>query len=381
MWKRRISWILIIISAALLYLFANETITLALLIICILAPVVSTAVLMLSSDRIGVTLEPGEITKDGVTFNAVISNQRLMPLAEIEVPVECVHLRTGQSDSLIVNGTSSGRKDKVISITAGINHAGRYELTAKNARLMDPLRLWSKDIKLNQEAAITVMPDQFDIRLSVTNSAAAMLDSEQLSRLGKGIEPGEVRSIREYAPGDPIKNIHWKLSEKTDKLLVKELELPMTGEILAILDTYSENDPEFEDMDAIAAVYVSLLRSLVTYDMDFSAGWIDPETSLPVIRQIRTEQELLAAADEFLATPRAYQSAVDVIEKVLPESRYAHIIVIGSEIPDSAYSISSGCQVTLMMCGSESSMTVNEGAAIVGFSNYSYEADLAVVEI
>jgi hypothetical protein len=381
MWKRRIAWIIIILSAALLYLFDNETVTLALLVVCVLAPVLSVAVLLLSSDKINVSLEPGEIADDGICFKTVISNKTLMPLAEIELPVECVNMRTGQKDSVVVNGSAASRKDKVIYLDIDFYHYGRYEISAESASIMDPLRIWRKTVKLGQTAGMTVLPDIFDMRLSVTHSSAAILATDQYSRLGKGIEPGEVRSIREYAPGDPIKNIHWKLSEKTDKLLVKELELPETGEILAVLDTYYDEDISPETLDAIASVFMSMLQAFVDNDIEFSVGWTDPETSGAVIRQITCEQELLEAADKFFAVPAMYQSAIDTMETELPESRYAHIIVIGSRVPDSIDSMTNGSQVTLLLCGTESIMSASDGANIIGFNDFSYETDLAEIEV
>jgi hypothetical protein len=295
--------------------------------------------------------------------------------------VECVNLRTGQRDSVIINGSAAGRKDKVINLDIDFSHIGRYELSAENAVILDPLRLLRKKVRIGETAAMTVLPDVFDMRLSLTHSSAAILSTEEYSRLGKGIEPGEVRSIREYSPGDPIKNIHWKLSEKTDKLLVKELELPETGEILTVLDTFYDEDIEPDTLDAIASVYMSILNAFVVNDITFSAAWTDPETYRPVICQITNEQELLAAADQFLAVPAMYQSTIDVMEMELPESRYAHIIMIGSRIPYSVDSITNGSQVSLLLCGTENIMYASDGANIIGFNDFSYETDLAEIEV
>jgi uncharacterized protein (DUF58 family) len=381
MWKRRIAWIIIIITAALLYLFDNETITLALLLVCVLAPALSAAVLLMSSASISVSLEPGEITENGISFRTVIRNRKVMPLAEIELPVECVNLRTGQTDTVIINGSAAGRKDKVIDLDIDFYHTGRYELSAGNAVIMDPLRIWRKTVTIGEKACMTVLPDIFDMRMSVTSSSASILSTDQYSRLGKGIEPGEVRSIREYAPGDPIKNIHWKLSEKTDKLLVKELELPETGEILAVLDTFYDDVVEPDTLDAIASVYMSISQAFVNNDIGFYAAWTDPETSRPEIRHITCEQELFDAADKFLAVPAMYQSTIDTLETVLPESRYAHIIMTGSRIPYTLDSITNGSQVTLLLCGPESAVSASDGANIIGFNDFSYAADLAEIEV
>lgn len=45
----------------------------------------------------------------------------------------------------------------------------------------------------------------------------------------------ETQSIRPYVPGDPVRQIHWKLSAKTGQTLLREIGLPQTGGILLAL--------------------------------------------------------------------------------------------------------------------------------------------------
>lgn len=382
MWKRRLSWLIIIIAAAFLYLFSNESVTLALLLVCLLSPAVSAAVLLFSSKKVRVRFESAEINEENIRFKVVIDNPGILPMSEIEIPVRCTNLRTGETDEVMINGSAMSKNERAVFIRTSSRHSGRYELRADNALVMDPLRLWSKKVIVDQKLSLTVMPKIFDMRLNVTNSAASMIDSEQYSRSRKGIEPGEVRSIREYVPGDPIKNIHWKLSEKTDKMLVKELELPVTDQIIVMLDTFTDGSITENEMDSIASVYVSLMIALLTEGLEFSAGWIDPAGSRPVINKILTEEDFVSATSRFLAVPRMYQnSAVDLLGRELPDSRYAHIIIAGSQIPDDLDMLANGGQVTLLLCGGESSMTVGEGANIIGFGEDSFEDDLAEIEV
>lgn len=382
MWKRRLSWLIIIIAAAFLYLFCNESVTLTLLLVCLLSPVVSAAVLLFSSKKVRVRFDSAEVNEENIRFKVVIDNTGVMPASEIEIPVACTNLRTGETDSVTINGSAMSKKDRAVFIETSGRHAGRYELTADNAVIMDPLRLWSKKVPVDQKLSLTVMPKIFEMKLSVTNSAASMYDSDQFSRSRKGIEPGEVRNIREYVPGDPIKNIHWKLSEKTDKLLVKDLELPVTDQIITVLDTYTDGSITADEMDAIASVYVSLMLALLTEGLEFSACWIDPDTSRPVIKRIQTESDFIAASGKFLAVPAMYQdAAVDLLGRELPENRFAHIITTGSQIPDDLNAFANGGQVTLLLCGGESSMSASEGAEIIGFGEDSFEDDLAEIEV
>ena len=382
MWKRRLAWLIIIIAAAFLYLFSNESVTLALLLVCLLMPVVSAVVLLFSSKKVRVRFDSAEVNEENIRFKVVIDNPGILPMPEIEIPVRCTNLRTGETDEVTINGSAMSKNERAVFIETASRHSGRYELTSDNALVMDPLRLLSRKVAVDQKLSLTVMPKIFDMKMSVTNSAASMLDSEQYSRSRKGIEPGEVRSIREYVPGDPIKNIHWKLSEKTDKMLVKELELPVTDQIIVMLDTFTDGSITEDEMDAVASVYVSLMAALLTEGLEFSAGWIDPDRSRPVISKILSEEDFIAATSRFLAVPKMYQnSAVDLLGRELPDSRYAHIIIAGSQIPDDLDLLANGGQVTLLLCGGESSVAIGEGGNIIGFGEDSFEDDLAEIEV
>jgi hypothetical protein len=74
-------------------------------------------------------------------------------------------------------------------------------------------------------------------------------------------------------------------------------------------------------------------------------------------------------------------AAVDLLGRELPEKRFAHIIMAGSQIPDDINTLANGGQVTLLLCGGESSMTASEGAEIIGFGEDSFEDDLAEIEV
>jgi uncharacterized protein (DUF58 family) len=75
----------------------------------------------------------------------------------------------------------------------------------------------------------------------------------------------EFMSLRQYRPGDPMRNIHWRTFAKTNELVIKEFEDEYFVRHALILDTFltSGNETLFEAAVSIASSYVS---SLQTYD-------------------------------------------------------------------------------------------------------------------
>lgn len=52
----------------------------------------------------------------------------------------------------------------------------------------------------------------------------------------KGNDLSEIFDIREYVPGDDIRSIHWKLSSKTDTLILKEASDPSHYNVVILPD-------------------------------------------------------------------------------------------------------------------------------------------------
>ena len=78
--------------------------------------------------------------------------------------------------------------------------------------------------------------------------------------------------------------------------------------------------------------------------------------------------------------PSAGPSAFGRIERDIAESRYAHIIIVGSRIPEGIEAITNGCQVTLLLYGAEGS-TSETNLTIAGFHRGSYQKELAGIEV
>ncbi len=271
------------------------------------------------------------------------------------------------------------RKTKEIPLQIIPGHAGRYELTVSSARITDPLGVWSRKVEFEEHMGATVMPLLFEMNM-LQAGVTAMPESDSESVKTRGAVSGDMIDIKEYVPGDPVRNIHWKLSEKTDRLLVKVLGNPVSDQYLIIMDNPNDLAHDPAALDAIAAVYASLIHTLRAREVTCYAGWTDPVTGRPVIRRIADDNEAAAAADEYMAVPVIAPSAFAGIQRGMADDRYAHIVVVGSRIPENIDAIANGCSVTVLKYGELGSFT--EGSmTVVGFEASTYVNDTAGIEI
>ena len=261
-----------------------------------------------------------------------------------------------------------GRSYRDFAIADRMMHAGRYEIRTDELYVSDPLMLFRKRIRTGQRQAFTKMPHVRDMVISLTSSSAAMPESDRYAESRGGNDPGEVRSIREYVAGDPVKNIHWKLSEKTDRLLVKELGLPVTDDLLVVLDTSSVSIPEPDGLDAIAEVFASIMRTLRMEDISFSVTWPEEGGLPPVIRKIMSDEDLASAADGYLAVPASRESLFEGGQSRLADNRFAHMVIVGPQLPSGISQQVNGCSITALIYGYGGTLNM-DGTQIIGFDS------------
>jgi uncharacterized protein (DUF58 family) len=377
--KNVIVWVLLIISALILYLFSNDSVTLALLAALIAALPASYALLRLTAGRIDVSMREEGVTDGRRTFILELVNKGILPVASVEAEASCVNLRTGETETFSINRSLGPRRTKAVPLEVVPGHAGRYDLTVSTAIIMDPLGLWSRKVTFDGHKGMTVMPSLFDMNM-IQAGIAAMPESDMESFKARGAVSGDMIEIREYVPGDPVRNIHWKLSEKTGKALVKVLGNPASDQYLIILDNPSDIAHDPVALDAAVSVYASLLHTLRRNETVVYAGWTDPVSRRAVIRRIADDIDAAAAADEYLSVPAYMPSAFASIDRDMADDRYAHVVIVSSRIPANMDVLTNGCGVTILKYGERGSFTEGN-MTVVGFEAATYVSDTAGIEI
>jgi uncharacterized protein (DUF58 family) len=141
--------------------------------------------------------------------------------------------------------------------------------------LPDPLGFFQRCRRIDTKPArLVVLPKRYHLpQLVMPGSAAFRIGGEETSNaIGNA---GEFVGLRDYRPGDPLRQIHWKSWAHTGRPLVKELEDTFYPRYALVLDTFAGSPDEtvFEEMVSVAASFiVGLDRSESLLDLMFIAG-------------------------------------------------------------------------------------------------------------
>ena len=160
-----------------------------------------------------------------------ISNSMFFPIAWLEVQDESVLPMSAGSRLLV--GIKKGEKRAYLART-WLTQRGAFQLGPSKLTSRDPLALFQRHKRFAAEKELIVLP----MLVNITNFPAPpglLPGGKVLSRKSLGITP-HVSGIREYAPGDALRRIHWKTSARRQKLMVKEFDQDPQSSVCIFLD-------------------------------------------------------------------------------------------------------------------------------------------------
>lgn len=147
----------------------------------------------------------------------------------------------------------------IFSLPVHFERAGIYELNVLELSCYDYLHIFRfrKDISLQKE--LMIYPRVIELpAFDQTAYGEGFDEFEETS--AKGNVSSNVTDIREYVPGDRLQKIHWKLSLKIDKLMIKENEATATNQFSMLVELY-QNKPESDCLErALTYAYSLALR-------------------------------------------------------------------------------------------------------------------------
>lgn len=142
-----------------------------------------------------------------------------------------------RQEKLLLTPHLAGRK-----VTAGRyageagDRRGRYIIGPLTVTLTDPLGLGSATRVFDEKAALlSVYPRGFAIDTFPVASRASQFEVN-LRNAPRCGSSDELRGMREYAKGDPLRHIHWPQSMRHRELMVRDFEMPAARNLTVLLD-------------------------------------------------------------------------------------------------------------------------------------------------
>ena len=146
----------------------------------------------------------------------------------------------------------------------------------EQVEICDLFHLFKKKITVKGRDRVAVMPEIYRASVTLQESTRDFLiESEEYDKNKPGDDISEVFQIREYRGGDRLQSIHWKLSARTDDLMVREYSLPIACAVVVFWDMEYDPREGYGELDEFFEAGISISLGLLEAGCEHYAVWYD----------------------------------------------------------------------------------------------------------
>ncbi len=273
--KYRISYVLVFLMTGTLFMHNPNVIYTAVFLTVVLVPVLSGAAFCLSKMKVEKAEVKAEAEngsdaevhcgEDVVLTLKVIGTSTLW-IGRMEAELKICNLFTGE-DRFQKVSLFTGKNGFVGTTGIRSEECGCLEISLYSLKALDLTGIWTRRLSLYAETCIYVFPD---LEQGMDLSRIKPITFHKSGVFGRKTTE-EISGYREYMPGDPMNLIHWKLSAKTGKLLLKTFDRDPEEEILLLLDFRGKSSLTSEEKNKMVGSLSEASRRLA---LQKRAHWI-----------------------------------------------------------------------------------------------------------
>lgn len=235
MFKRRLLYFLLLLGAYIFYLFYKMWVGWYILVLVILIPVLSCifSLILFFTIKIKPSLKRVALINEEVYISLGDAQNNVGAILPVYAKAKIKDFMADKEYKIKIRSSFS----KVDHYVFNTEHCGIFEVTIPKVYVYDILGLFRFRRKVDFSTRITIKPRPV---LPERMPELAGFKAKYLRKSNR--LDSEIYDIREYMEGDPIKTIHWKVSAKKDKTLVKEPQEEHNAHSRVYLELSSDRD-------------------------------------------------------------------------------------------------------------------------------------------
>ena len=387
--KSRVLWGLWLLMSVIFCMATDSMAGYLLVLLSVIVPLLAALPVRRAAKRLETELTISAYGEKGTAFagKILLTNKSLFPTDRILCRVSCENLLTGEKEVISIHMAAPSRSNTDTEFLLKSRHAGKVRLSLQKMICYDSFGLFPVKTVPSREisAFALVVPESFSLETQIAYGESTNMDSDEYSMKKAGYDPSETFAIREYQPGDRIRQIHWKLTEKFDNLMVRDYGLPIQNTILLLLETgYGTEEADADCLDALAEALYSVSQELLSQQIIHSIGWQNHEENTFPCVEVETEEDLNALLPELLgAVPgRDGMSVADHYMESREQLEFAHMVIFSQAHQASLGGLASQCILTEVICSGEAAgYDQQDGIAILGGTPENLPETLSYLEI
>jgi len=296
-----ILYIILFITSVLFYILYEPAFSFYLFAFLLIAPIVLFVMGKYTAKRVRVrfvTVQKAAGRASKIPLVVKITNETRLPVANMIIEIEYFNSLDSKKNLMKINTPVFPQETQYLTLHISGMHYGTVKMRIKRCRIVDILRLFKFKVRyprseeIFKESTFTIVPDYLPIENKIANYSEMGLETNEYSKTSKGDDPSEIFDIHEYVDGDKISRIHWKLSAKQDKTMVKDYSLPISNSIILMIDLNIDiNEADYLNRyDTIIETAATISNYLTINDTPHKVIWFDSDRSQLVTVNVYDEE-------------------------------------------------------------------------------------------
>lgn len=250
-----------------------------------------------------------------IVFHIGLHNSSVFPIPSCTLSYELTSSFYPCDELFTCTIPAYNRQDFSFDMPVTFKKSGCYQLKLTHIDFYDYLHFFhfEKDVSILKE--IVIHPKQAeDISFDSASFGEGFDEFEESD--AKGTVSSNVTDIREYIPGDRLQRIHWKLSAKIDKLMVKENEQTSSNQFTILVELFLP-EPESDVLEQSLSNAYTMARELLAHGETFFFCYYCKHEEDFAMHLIKTKEDLeQALLNCFYQSPYTEENfALDLLEK------------------------------------------------------------------
>lgn len=281
MFGTRIGYLAVLLGAFTFYIASGEWISFILLAVLLALPLLSLALSVRAIRQLEVSPAGLEIMETGEQTELWLLGSCPSPMPPFHGQLQLRFCFTGEC--VRYRAPSDLRTE----------HCGGIVVTAEKIRVCDYLGLFSFRVRRVEPKTVRIRPRP--LAPAQAPELQDFLPRRWRPKPGGGF--AENHELRLYRPGDALNQVHWKLTAKTGKLMIREPVEPVRGRMLLTLTLRGTPDELDRKLGRMLWLGDFLLRQSLPFEIAVLTG----EGLLSF--SVKTQKELYQALDTLLCKP------------------------------------------------------------------------------
>lgn len=251
-----------------------------------------------------------------VNVGVEIESKSVIPIFHVTARVRIKNKFYDTEQISEVFGMVVGKSKTKMTMKISSEYCGPIVIEIDEVRINDLFHLSTTCIPIHQTERLSVLPEYYAASFVLQESIRDfMAESEIFDKNCPGDDPSEIFQVREYHGGDRMQSIHWKLSARTDEMMVKDYSLPIGNAVIVFWDMFYNPEKIEDSFDEWLEAGLAISQGLVEVGCEHYAVWFDKK------QQDLERMEMKKMEDLYLLTDKIFSSG-PYLENVMIEELY-----------------------------------------------------------